>query len=162
MAFDFERSAEAAGETREGVRSHLALLDRTLLKLCGWFRSAAAALPSLPLQTDVASPRAPKLVRALGLLLGRPLRLLRTQQSWEQLAICYRLQQVRDWRQKHPELTVEQVERFHQNLDAVLENCYWHMNPRLKKIEKRFWKVWRLYRALVGVVEAMLGKLPIA
>jgi hypothetical protein len=157
MASDFERSAEAAGETREEVRSHFALLDRTLLKLCGWFRSAAAALPSLPLQTDAASPRAPKLVRALGLLLWRPLRLLRTQQNWEQLAICYRLRQVRDWRQKHPELTVEQVEKFHQNLDAVLENNYWHINPRLKKIEKRVWKVWRLYRTLVGVVASVVG-----
>jgi hypothetical protein len=166
MAPDFERSAEAAGESREEVRSHFALLDRALLTLCDWFQRVAASLPSLPLQTDAASPRPPKLARALAMLLWRPLRLLRTQQNWEQLAICYRLQQVRDWRQKHPGLSLEQVEKFHQNLDAILENYHSHISPRLPRIEKRFWKVWRLYRALVGVVGLVFGtrdsKLPIA
>jgi hypothetical protein len=44
LAFDFERSAEAAGESREEVRGHLSLLDRTLLTLCGFFRCLGKAL----------------------------------------------------------------------------------------------------------------------
>jgi hypothetical protein len=116
MAADFERSAEAAGENREEVRGHLSLLDRTLLTLSGFFSRIGKALreledlPPLPLHTDASSPRAPKLVRALGLLLWRPLRLFRTQESWEQLAIYYRLQQVARWRREHGELTVERLE----------------------------------------------------
>src|SRR5215469_10222108 len=53
---DFERSAEAAGETREEVRSHLSLVDRALLMLSGFF-PCSAPLPRLPLQSDAASPR---------------------------------------------------------------------------------------------------------
>jgi hypothetical protein len=166
MAFDFERSAEAAGETREEVRSHSALLDRTLLTVCGWFKSAAAALPRLPLHTDATSPRAPKLVRALGLLLWRPLRLYGMQENWERLAICYRLDQMKRWRQRHGDLTVERAQKFHWDLDVTLHNYDSHLSPRLKKIEKRFWKVWRLYRALVGVASLVFGtrdaELPIA
>ena len=250
---DFVRSAEAAGETPEQVRSHLSLVDRTLLTLCGFFPRLAEALsdeasrssfespltpgpspprgrgetrfensetkfdnsegrfansesgfedsesrfqdsvagnalpspaenellsppwgrgaggggalksgvgsklPSLPLPSDAASPRAPKLVRALALLAWRPLRLFRTQEHWEWLALCYRLWQLVRWRQKHGELTVERVEEFHVQLDAVLENFNWEVDWRLKRIERRFWKVWRLYRGLVGVVEAVLG-----
>jgi hypothetical protein len=236
-AFDFERSAEAAGETREEVRGHLSLLDRTLLTLCGFFPRLGKALSgaesrslpivdcrlpiegaqvvasvfgtrdpelpieeqagfngqsaidnrqlggegpgvrgqtpdtvgdcvadesSLPLRTDAKSPRAPKLVRALALLLWRPLRLYRNQENWERLAICYLLQRIIRWRKQHGNLTVEIAEKFHWDLDAILENYYSHINPRLKKIERRLWKVWRLYRGLVGVVTVVFGKLPIA
>src|SRR5215472_10923269 len=41
---DFVRSAEAAGETQEQVRSHLSLVDRALLTLCGFFPRMAQAL----------------------------------------------------------------------------------------------------------------------
>jgi hypothetical protein len=163
MAADFERSAEAAGENRQEVRGHLSLLDRTLLALCGFFSRIGKALPELkdlpqlPLRTDASSPRAPKLVRALGLLLWRPLRLYRMQENWERLAICYLLQRIIRWRKQHGELTAERVEKFHWDLNAILENYYWHINPRLKKIDKRFWKVWRVYRGLVGVVAAVVG-----
>jgi len=224
MASDLERSAEAAGESREELRGHFALLDRTLLTLCGYFPRIAGALsgvmsgsifdtpltpgptpprgqgestsensedgafkdsvtgnglPSppwgrgaggegdrrrgadqdirLPLHTDAASPRAPKLVRALAILLWRPFRLYRNQEGWERLAICYLLQRIIHWRREHGELTVERVEKLHWDLYAILENYYWHINPRLKKIEKRFWKVWRVYRGLVGVVGAVLA-----
>jgi len=37
LALDFERSAEAASASRDQVGSHLTLLDRTLLTLCGFF-----------------------------------------------------------------------------------------------------------------------------
>ena len=240
MAADFERSAEAAGETPEEVRGHLSLVDRTLLTLCGFFPRIGKALPGvesrsisdgpptpgpspprgrgenrfegswerrvknsgqsrlensgesrvedpvawnglpsppwgrgaggegavergasqeprLPVQTDASSPRAPKLVRALGLLLWRPLRLFRTQESWEQLAIYYRLQQVGRWRREHGDLTVERLEQFREYLQAVLDNWEYIVDRRLKRIEKRFWKVWRLYRALVGVVGLVFG-----
>ncbi len=152
MAFDFERSAEAAGESRKEVRSHLALLDRTLLRLCGFIHRAAAALPRLPLRSNAASPRAPKLVRAVALLLWRPLRLYRAQERWEQLALCYRLQQLARWRQKHGDLTVERFETFREYAQAILDNWEYTIDHSLKPIEKRFWKVWRLYRGLIGGV----------
>jgi len=256
MAPDFERSAEAAGETREEVRSHLSVVDRTLLTLCGFFprivealsggvsrstlespltpslspprgrgenrsenseirledsvagnglpsptgngppspaenglpspagnglpspvgnglpsppwgrgaggegaaKSPASHEPRLPLHTDAASPRAPKLARALALLLWRPLRLFRTQEHWEWLALCYRLWELVRWRQKQGELTVERAEEFREQLDAIVDNFSWEVNRRLKLIEKRFWKVWPLYRSLVEVVEAVLGR----
>ncbi|HXJ91356.1 MAG TPA: hypothetical protein VMT20_00565, partial [Terriglobia bacterium] len=97
-AFDFERSAAAAGETRKDLRGHYALLDRALLMLCGFFGRAPAALPKLPLETDTASPRAPKLVRALALLAWRPVRLFRMQERWERLAVFFRLQELIGWR----------------------------------------------------------------
>jgi hypothetical protein len=163
MASDFERSAEAAGETREEVRGHLGLVDRTLLTLCGFFPRLGKALPELrdlpplPLHTDATSPRAPKLVRALALLLGYALRLFLNQQNWERLAICHHLQRLKHWRRQHGELTAEVAQKFHWDLDAILENYYWQINPRLKRIERRFWKVWRVYRALVGVLGAVFG-----
>ena len=162
-AVDFERSAEAAGESREEVRAHLSLLDRTLLTLCGYFPRIGQTvpevkdLPPLPLRSDAASPRAPKLVRALALLLWRPLRLYRRQEHWEQLALFYRLQQLARWRQKHGELTVERFETCREYLQALLDNWEYGVQRRLKRIEARFWKVWRLYRGLVGVIAMVLS-----
>ncbi len=216
-ASDFERSAEAAGETREEVRSHLSLVDRALLTLCGFFPGIAEALsggvsrstfespltpgselpigdsrlptegppgadrqstienrqfraggegaaqspagqePRLPLRSDAASPRPPKLARALGLLLWRPLRLFRTQEHWEWLALCYRLNRLVGWRQTHGDLTVDGVEQFRQQVEGIFDNFIREVDWRLKRIEKRFWKVWPLYRGLVGVVEAVFG-----
>ncbi|HXJ92808.1 MAG TPA: hypothetical protein VMT20_07990 [Terriglobia bacterium] len=264
MAFDFERSAEAAGESREELRAHLSLLDRTLLMLCGYFPRLGEALsgvsgltvdspltpgpspprgrgentfenlentfensentfensengfensetrsensgsrsegsvagsglpsfaensvpspagnelpsppwgrgaggegaaegpadqaPRLPLHTDAASPRAPKLVRALALLLWRPFRLYRNQENWERLAICYRLEEMKRWRQQHSELTAERADKFHWDLDATLENYHSYTRERLKRIERRFWKVWRVYRGMVGLLGAL-------
>ncbi len=179
MAFDFERSAAAAGESREELRAHLSLFDRTLLTLCGFFPRISEALsgegaakrpagqaPRLPLHTDAASPRAPKLVRALGLLLWRPLRLYRNQENWERLAITYRLEEMKRWRQQNGDLTAERSDEFHWDLDATLENYHSYTRERLKRIERRFWKVWRVYRGMVGVVGLVFGtrdaQLPIA
>jgi len=128
----------------------------------GALKSGAGQEPRLPLHTDAASPRAPKLARALALLLWRPLRLYRNQQNWERLAICYRLEEVKRWRQQHGELTVERADKFQWEVDAVLENYYWYTSKRLERIEKRFWKVWRVYRGLVGVLEAAFGSRDLA
>ena len=93
----------------------------------------------------------------MALLLWRPLRLFCTQERWEWLALCYHLWRLVRWRQKQGELTVERAEQFHEQVDAIVHNYDREVDWRLKRIEKRFWKVWPLYRGLVGVLEAVLG-----
>jgi len=92
---DLERSAAAAGEDPAELGPHLTLFDRTLLPLCGFFRTASRAVRRrLPLRADVHSPRPLKLVRALARLAWYMLRLLHTQARWERRAVCCRLQEL--------------------------------------------------------------------
>ena len=115
---DLERSAAATGEDPEAFKAHLRLFDRVFGRLLGFGRPAARAAKSGaaanrqssrknrqssdpdPMPVDARTPRAPKLARALALLMWLPLRLLRTQAIWERWALCYRLHELARWRRR--------------------------------------------------------------
>ncbi|HUI42905.1 MAG TPA: hypothetical protein VL523_13145 [Terriglobia bacterium] len=143
-ATDLDRSAAAAGESRAELRRHLALFDRVLLTLGGFFAALTRAVRCrLPLRVDAASALPLKFVRAIARLAWYMLRLPRTQAVWEQRAVTFRLQELARWRQEHGPLTLARFNAFHEALDDILANQLGEFD-KLYKLRRRLFKLWDL------------------
>lgn len=156
---DLDRSAAATGENPEGLKAHLRLFDRVFGGLLGFAsegpktgesqgagtdnRESSIANPQSPdpLPVGARSPFAPKLTRALALLMWLPMRLMRTQAIWERRALCYRLQELGRWRRRYGPLTPARIDRLRSDLDLLFNQ---HLDERawLQRVRRRWLLLW--------------------
>ncbi|HEV2380121.1 MAG TPA: hypothetical protein VG206_10045 [Terriglobia bacterium] len=154
---DLDRSAAATGENPEGLKAHLRLFDRVFGGLLGFasqrpktgesqkpgadHRQSSNPQSPDPLPVDARSPLAPKLTRALALLMWLPMRLMRTQAIWERRALSYRLQELGRWRRRYGLLTPARIDRLRSDLDLLFNQ---HLDERawLRRVRRRWLLLW--------------------
>lgn len=156
---DLDRSAAATGENPEALKAHLRLFDRVFGSLLGFasqgpkaggnqepgadHRQSSTSNPQSPdpLPVGARSPLAPKLTRALALLMWLPMRLMRTQAIWERRALCYRLHELGRWRRRYGPLTPARIDRLRSDLDLLFNQ---HLDERawLQRVRRRWLLLW--------------------